>query len=132
MAELIRILTTETDGDDGLIVTFSDETTGAYVVEELLALRPVRERSRTKCIKTIRLLNGELKASGARVMKSAIQRRDPNRFLRILEARRAQVGQKRLHVEAVPLEAIPKLVSKNTALARPRRPKGVPKGPRAD
>jgi hypothetical protein len=52
---LIRILTTETDGDDGLIVTFSDETTGAYVVEELLALRPVRERSKTKRIKTIRL-----------------------------------------------------------------------------
>ena len=67
MAELIRILTTETDGDDGLIVTFSDETTGAYVVEELLALRPVRERSKTQRIKTIRLGNGELKASGARV-----------------------------------------------------------------
>jgi hypothetical protein len=67
MAELIRILTTETDGDDGLIVTFSDETTGAYVVEELLALRPVRERSKTKRIKTIRLGNSELKASGARV-----------------------------------------------------------------
>ena len=67
MAELIRILTTESDGDDGLIVMFSDETTGAYVVEELLALRPVRERSKTKRIKTIRNGNGELKASGARV-----------------------------------------------------------------
>jgi hypothetical protein len=42
--EAIRILTTENDGDDGLIVTFSDGTTGAYVVEELLELRPVRER----------------------------------------------------------------------------------------
>ena len=67
MAELIRILTTGPDSDDGLIVTFSDETTGAYVVEELLALRPVRERSKTKRIKTIRKGNGELKASGARV-----------------------------------------------------------------
>ena len=43
-AVTIRILTTENDGDDGLIVTFSDGTTGAYVVEELLELRPVRER----------------------------------------------------------------------------------------
>jgi hypothetical protein len=67
MAELIRILSTETDGDDGLIVTFSDETTGAYVVEELLALRPVRERTNTKHIKTMRKGNRELKASGVRV-----------------------------------------------------------------
>lgn len=44
----IRILTTEHDGDDGLIVTFSDGTTGAYVVEELLQLRPYRERAKTK------------------------------------------------------------------------------------
>ena len=35
-------------GDDGLIVTFSDGTTGAYVVEELLELRPIRERVKTK------------------------------------------------------------------------------------
>src|ERR1700680_1589479 len=33
----------ERDGDDGVIVTFSDRTTGAYVVEELLKLRPHRE-----------------------------------------------------------------------------------------
>jgi hypothetical protein len=32
MAEEILILTTEPDGDDGLIVSFSDGTTGAYVV----------------------------------------------------------------------------------------------------
>jgi hypothetical protein len=44
---LIRILTAEPDGDDGLIVTFSDRTTGAYVAEELLALRPIRERVKT-------------------------------------------------------------------------------------
>jgi hypothetical protein len=44
----IRILTAEHDGDDGLIVTFSDGTTGAYVVEELLELRPIRERLKTR------------------------------------------------------------------------------------
>jgi len=47
IAESIRILTTENDGDDGLILTFSDGTTGAYVVEELLELRPIRERVKT-------------------------------------------------------------------------------------
>ena len=47
-AELIRILTPQLDGDDGLIVTFSDGTTGAYVVEELLELRPIRERVKPK------------------------------------------------------------------------------------
>jgi hypothetical protein len=39
----IHILKVETDGEDGLIVTFSDGTIGGYVVEELLDLRPVRE-----------------------------------------------------------------------------------------
>jgi hypothetical protein len=48
MKSPIRILTTEHDGDDGLIVTFSDGTIGAYVVEELLKLRPVREPVKTK------------------------------------------------------------------------------------
>jgi hypothetical protein len=38
-----RILTVDLDGDDGLIVTFSDETTAAYLVDELLELRPHRE-----------------------------------------------------------------------------------------
>jgi hypothetical protein len=64
MVKKIRILTTDPDGDDGLIVTFSDGTTGAYVVEELLALRPGRERSKTKRIKTTQKGNGALKASG--------------------------------------------------------------------
>jgi len=66
-AKPIRILTTEPDGDDGLIVTFSDGTTGAYVVEELLALRPIRERSKTKTSETTSKGNGKLKASGVRV-----------------------------------------------------------------
>jgi hypothetical protein len=48
MKSPIRILTLEHDGDDGLIVTFSDGTIGAYVVEELLKLRPVREPVKTK------------------------------------------------------------------------------------
>jgi hypothetical protein len=50
MAKRLRILTTELDGDDGLIVTFSDGTTGAYVIEELLHLRPIRERTKTKTV----------------------------------------------------------------------------------
>ena len=34
----------EKDGEDGVIVTFSDGTTRGYVVEELLDLRPIREK----------------------------------------------------------------------------------------
>ena len=45
MAGEIRILEVEKDGEDGLIVTFSDGTIGGCVVEELLELRPVRERA---------------------------------------------------------------------------------------
>lgn len=44
MASLIHKLSIESDRDDGLIVTFSDGMTYAYVVEGLLALRPIRER----------------------------------------------------------------------------------------
>jgi hypothetical protein len=43
MADDTKILSVELDGPDGLIVTFSDGTIGAYVVEELLELRPCRE-----------------------------------------------------------------------------------------
>jgi hypothetical protein len=43
MAEEIHILKAEQDGEDGLIVTFSDGTIGGYVVEELLEMRPIRE-----------------------------------------------------------------------------------------
>jgi hypothetical protein len=39
-----NILKVEKDGDDGLIVTFSDGTKAGYIVEELLLLRPRRER----------------------------------------------------------------------------------------
>jgi len=41
----IRIVTAEPDGDDGVIVTFSDGSTAGYVVEELLDLRPCREQT---------------------------------------------------------------------------------------
>ena len=44
MGEDLRILKVEKDGEDGLIVMFSDGTTAGYVVEELLLLRPRRER----------------------------------------------------------------------------------------
>ncbi len=43
MAEETRIDKVEKDGEDGLIVTFSDGTVGGYVVEELLEIRPIRE-----------------------------------------------------------------------------------------
>jgi DUF971 family protein len=39
----IQIISVEKDGNDGVIVAFSDGTTGAYVVEELLGLRPCRQ-----------------------------------------------------------------------------------------
>jgi hypothetical protein len=43
MAKEVYILKVEMDGEDGLVVTFSDGTIGGYVIEELLALRPIRE-----------------------------------------------------------------------------------------
>ena len=43
MTKEIRILKVEKDGEDGVIVTFSDGTLAGYVVEELLLLRPIRE-----------------------------------------------------------------------------------------
>jgi hypothetical protein len=43
MTDEIRVTSVELDGGDGVIVTFSDRTTGAYAVEELLSLRSVRE-----------------------------------------------------------------------------------------
>ena len=46
MTNTIQILTVERDGDDGLIVAFSDGTTVGYVAEELLELRPKREWTR--------------------------------------------------------------------------------------
>jgi hypothetical protein len=47
----IKLKTVELDGNDGLVATFSDGTTGAYVVEELLEMRPFRERTKIKKIR---------------------------------------------------------------------------------
>ena len=44
MGDLVYIVKVENDDGDGVIVTFSDGTIGGYVVEELLTLRPLRER----------------------------------------------------------------------------------------
>ena len=43
MEKDIYILKVEKDGEDGVIVTFSDGTLAGYVAEELLLLRPIRE-----------------------------------------------------------------------------------------
>ena len=43
MEEPITILTVSKDGDDGIIVAFSDGTVAGYVAEELTELRPKRE-----------------------------------------------------------------------------------------
>jgi hypothetical protein len=43
MISEINIIHVEEDGPDGIAVMFSDGTFGAYVVEELLELRPHRE-----------------------------------------------------------------------------------------
>jgi hypothetical protein len=51
MVQPIRILTVELEGEDGLVVTFSDGTTAGYVIEELLELRPFREPYRSAPLK---------------------------------------------------------------------------------
>lgn len=42
----IRIIGVVQDGDDGILVSFSDGTVAGYVIEELLDLRPEREHFR--------------------------------------------------------------------------------------
>ena len=54
MKDEIQMLAVELDGKDGLLVTFSDGTTGGYVIEELLQLRPVRERMKVKIRRAIK------------------------------------------------------------------------------
>ena len=48
MRNEISIRAVEIDGEDGLIVTFSVGTITGHVMEELLELRPRRERVRPK------------------------------------------------------------------------------------
>jgi hypothetical protein len=43
MEDEIRFVNVELDGNDGLVVVFSDNTIAGYVPEELLKLRPSRE-----------------------------------------------------------------------------------------
>jgi len=43
----IHIVGVDKDGEDGVVVTFSDRTVAGYVVEELLSLRPIRETAET-------------------------------------------------------------------------------------
>ena len=43
MDKNVKVRRVEIDCEDSLILTFSDGTTAAYVVEELLRLRPLRE-----------------------------------------------------------------------------------------
>jgi hypothetical protein len=40
----VQIVKVEKDGPDGILVTFSDGTIAGYVAEELIELRPIRER----------------------------------------------------------------------------------------
>ncbi len=60
MLRNLEIVSVEMDGTDGLIVTFSDGTEGAYVVEELLGLRPNRERTKEPKHQGISLLPSTL------------------------------------------------------------------------
>jgi hypothetical protein len=43
MSKRVRISSVELEGDESLIVRFSDGTIAGYVVEVLLALRPARD-----------------------------------------------------------------------------------------
>jgi len=45
MSEGIRIKKVEKDGDDGLVIMFSDGTITGYIVKETRELRPNRERA---------------------------------------------------------------------------------------
>jgi hypothetical protein len=54
MEKPTHIIAAEVDADgDGIIVTFSDGTHAGYVVEELLEMRPHRERYPLKVTKPI-------------------------------------------------------------------------------
>jgi hypothetical protein len=42
--DAVQIFSVEQDGPDGILVTFSDGTIAGYVAEELIELRPIREK----------------------------------------------------------------------------------------
>jgi hypothetical protein len=58
----LKITTVEKDDGDGMIVTFSDGTTAGYVAEELVKLRPVREKADEA---GHRIIEGELAAKNS-------------------------------------------------------------------
>ena len=47
-----KIIRVEQEGEDGVLVTFSDNTVAGYVIEELLELRPLRERTKKRALKS--------------------------------------------------------------------------------
>ena len=112
MVNQIQIRAVEQDGEDGIIVAFSARNVcwvcrgraAAHEAEEEMGYASRVNQSKIDygsiCISSSIVQTG---FGGSPSMKRDIQRRDPNRFSRILEARRAQVDQKRLHVEVVPL-----------------------------
>ena len=64
MDHCIGILAVERDGEDGLIVKFSDGTVTGYVTEELLELRPYREPVEGACADGAIALGGTMLADG--------------------------------------------------------------------
>ncbi len=43
--DAVYIVKVEQEGEDGVLVTFSDGTIAGYVAEELIELRPIREKA---------------------------------------------------------------------------------------
>ena len=60
------------DEDEGILVQFTDGTMAGYVVEELLKLRPVRERTDTKGDK--RNVGEDVNQAAARMIRQAMER----------------------------------------------------------
>jgi hypothetical protein len=55
---MVEIIEVAMDGSDGIIITFSDGTTAGYVVEELLEIRPIREKAPRNEVDGDRVLGG--------------------------------------------------------------------------
>ena len=62
-------------------------------------------------------------------MKRSTRKRDPDRLLKILQARIAK-DSLQIPITILPLDAIPEVVLKRAVLSHPRRSKGVPKARR--
>jgi hypothetical protein len=136
----IRILTVEKDGEDGLIVRFSDGTLGAYVVEELLELRPCRNLLKEPGIDRSRLApnsahrsaapgclhSGEAAGSVERIMHSTGRRKGVGLFnvhAAGLADRRGRTGDLRSTwgvVAPTPNAWFPKFALEQARLGNPR------------